>query len=126
MRLLLIASSGGAIGAGLRYLVGRAFMHHGFANFPWATLTVNVTGSFLIGVLIEVLALRFNASNELRTFLVTGILGGYTTFSSFSLEFAALYERGAMAAAFAYVAASVVLSLGAVFAGLWIARGVLA
>ena len=126
MKLLLLASSGGAIGAGIRHLVGRAFAHHGFINFPWATLTINVTGSFLIGVLIELLALRYNASNELRTFLVTGILGGYTTFSAFSLEFATLYERGDIASAFGYVAASVVLSLGAVFAGLWIARGVLA
>ena len=79
-----------------------------------------------MGVLIEVLALRYNASNDLRTFLATGILGGYTTFSSFSLEFATLYQRGDMTAAFGYVLASVVLSLFAVFAGLWISRGMLA
>ena len=64
-----------------------------------------------MGVLIEVLALRYNASNELRVFLATGILGGYTTFSAFSLEFATLYERNEMSAAFGYVLASVVLSL---------------
>src|SRR6185312_17397645 len=126
MKLFLYASGGGAIGAGARYLIGRAFMHAGFIEFPWATLTINVTGSFLMGVLIEVLALRYNASNDLRTFLAIGILGGYTTFSSFSLEFATLYQRGDMTAAFGYVLASVVLGLLAVFAGLWISRVVLA
>jgi len=118
MKLFLLASGGGAVGTGLRYLVNRAFAHAGFIEFPWSTLTINVTGSFAMGVLIEALALRFNVSNELRTFLATGILGGYTTFSAFSLEFATLYERGDMTAAFGYVAASVVLSMAAVFAGL--------
>ncbi len=126
MKLLLLASTGGAIGAGVRHLVNRVFMHAGFIDFPWATLTINVTGSFLMGVLIEVLALRYNASNELRTFLATGILGGYTTFSAFSIEFATLYERGDITSAFAYVVMSVVLTLSAVFAGLAVARWVLA
>ena len=126
MKFFLLASGGGAIGAGARYLIGRAFMQAGFIEFPWATLTINVTGSFLMGVLIEVVALRYNASNELRTFLATGILGGYTTFSTFSLEFATLYERGDLAAAFGYVVASVVLGLMAVFLGLWISRWMLA
>ena len=126
MKLLVLASGGGAIGAGIRFLVNRAFAHQGFIEFPWATLTINISGSFLMGVLVEVLALRINASNELRVFLATGILGGYTTFSAFSLEFATLYERGEMGAAFGYVLASVVLSLFAIFAGLWISRWVLA
>jgi CrcB protein len=126
MKLLFLASGGGAIGAGIRFLVNRAFAHQGILDFPWATLTINVTGSFLMGVLIEVLALRLNASNELRTFLATGILGGYTTFSAFSLEFATLYERGEIGAALGYVLASVVLSLFAVFAGLWVSRWALA
>jgi CrcB protein len=126
MRLLLLASAGGAIGTGFRFLINRVFGHAGLIEFPWATLTINITGSFLMGVLIETLALRFNASNELRTFLVTGILGGYTTFSTFSLEFATLYERGTMVAAFCYVLTSVVLSLLAIFAGLAVMRWVLA
>ncbi|MET0431324.1 MAG: fluoride efflux transporter CrcB [Hyphomicrobium sp.] len=126
MKLLLLATGGGAIGAGIRYLVNRAFLQAGLIEFPWATLTINITGSFLMGVLIETLALRFNASNELRTFLATGVLGGYTTFSAFSLEFATLYERGNMTAAFGYVAASVVLSLLAIFAGLALTRWTLA
>jgi len=126
MKQFLLASGGGAIGAGARYLLARAFMIAGFIEFPWATLTINVTGSFLMGVLIEVLAQRFNASNDLRTFLATGVLGGYTTFSTFSLEFATLYERGNFAGAFGYVAASVVFGLLAIFAGIWISRWVLA
>jgi CrcB protein len=126
MKLFLLASGGGAIGAGARYLIGKAFMHAGFIDFPWATLSINVSGSFLMGVLIELLALRYNTSSELRTFLTTGILGGYTTFSTFSLEFATLYERGDLTAAFGYVIASVLFGLFAVFAGLWITRGVLA
>lgn len=126
MRLLFLASLGGAIGAGIRHLVNRGFAELGLIAFPWATLTINVTGSFLMGVLIELLALRFNASNDLRTFLATGILGGYTTFSAFSLEFATLYERGETAAALSYVAASVVLSLAAVFSGIAVSRWALA
>lgn len=126
MRLLLIASAGGAIGTGFRFLINRVFAHAGLIEFPWATLTINILGSFLMGVLIETLALRFNASNELRTFFATGVLGGFTTFSAFSLEFATLYERGDMAAAFGYVAASVILSLFAIFAGLSLMRWVLA
>ncbi|SFV32416.1 fluoride efflux transporter CrcB [Hyphomicrobium facile] len=126
MRLLLLASAGGAIGTGFRFLINRVFAHAGLIEFPWATLTINILGSFLMGVLIETLALRFNASNELRTFFATGILGGFTTFSAFSLEFATLYERGDMTTAFGYVLLSVVLSLLAIFAGLIVMRWVLA
>lgn len=126
MRLLLLASAGGAIGTGFRFLINRVFAHAGLIEFPWATLTINIVGSFLMGALIETLALRFDASNEMRTFLATGILGGFTTFSAFSLEFATLYQRGTMTAAFGYVLASVVLSLFAIFAGLATARWVLA
>ncbi|MFN0219742.1 MAG: fluoride efflux transporter CrcB [Hyphomicrobium sp.] len=126
MRLLLLASAGGAFGAGARYLVSHAFAARGLIAFPWATLTINVVGCFLMGVLIEVLAQRSHDTAEIRTFLATGVLGGFTTFSAFSLEFATLFERGETAAAAAYVIASVVLTLIAVFAGLAAARAVLA
>ena len=122
MKLLLLASGGGAIGAGIRFLVNRAFAHHGFIEFPWATLTINITGSFLMGVLIEVLALRYNASNELRVFLATGILGGYTTFSAFSLDVALHYERGELALTALYILLSVGLAIGGLFAGLAVVR----
>lgn len=126
MRLLLLASAGGAIGAGARYLVSHAFAARGLVAFPWATLTINVVGCFLMGVLIETLAQRFEGSAELRTFLATGVLGGFTTFSAFSLEFADLFESGETAAAAGYVVASVVLTLIAVFAGLAVTRAALA
>ncbi|MGQ0456523.1 MAG: fluoride efflux transporter CrcB [Hyphomicrobium sp.] len=126
MKLFLLASAGGAIGAGARYLVSHAFAARGFVAFPWATLTINVVGCFLMGVLIEALAQRYQGSPELRTFLATGILGGFTTFSAFSIEFANLFERGETLAAATYAIASVALTLMAVFAGLAFARAVLA
>lgn len=124
MKLFLLASAGGAIGAGARYLVSHAFAARGLINFPWATLTINVVGCFLMGFLIEVLALRYQDSNELRTFLATGVLGGFTTFSAFSIEFADLWKGGETIAAAVYVIASVALTLLAVFAGLAAGRAV--
>ena len=90
--------------------------------FPWGTLAVNIAGCFIMGVFIEMLARRFNASNELRLFVATGILGGFTTFSAFSLDFAVLWERGAMGPAVANAGASLIGTLVAVFLGLWLAR----
>lgn len=115
---------GGAIGACGRYLTGVAavrLMGHGY---PWGTLAVNVIGSFAMGVLVVVLA-QFNAT-RFAPLLMTGILGGFTTFSAFSLDAAALFERGQYGMAGAYVVGSVVLSLGAIALGLVVARGVLA
>lgn len=126
MQLLLLASAGGAIGAGLRYLVNEAFAARGMLAFPWATLTANVIGCLLMGLLIGMFAERSHIGPELRTFLTTGILGGFTTFSAFSMDFVRLIENGEGAPAFVYVAASVLLSIGAVFLGLWIARTVIA
>lgn len=126
-KLLIMAASGGAIGAGARYLTGVAvtrLVGHASA-FPWATLTVNVLGSFLMGIIIELLALRFSASAEMRTFLTTGVLGGFTTFSTFSLDVATLIERKAGVLAAVYIAASVALSILALFAGLKVARSFL-
>lgn len=126
MKLLLLAITGGAIGAGARHLVNVAFGPWADGGFPWATLTVNVVGCLLMGLLIATLTIRFDGSADLRTFLATGILGGFTTFSAFSMDFAHLVERGDIAQGAVYVAASVVLSIAAVFAGLAIARTVLA
>jgi fluoride exporter len=122
MPLILWIALGGAFGSALRHLlnvlIGRAM---GDA-FPWHTFIINVTGSFVMGLFIALMALKWNASNELRAFLTTGILGGYTTFSAFSLDFAVLVERKAYALAGAYAAGSVILSLLAVFAGLALIR----
>lgn len=124
MHVLLVAI-GGAVGSVCRYLAGVVALRLFGPAFPWGTLFVNLTGSFAIGVLTELLARRFNAPMELRVLLVTGFLGGFTTFSSFSLDTIVLYERGAFALAAAYVMASVVLSLGATFAGMAVIRGLI-
>ena len=86
--------AGGAIGAGLRHLVNIGAIRLLGIGFPWGTLTVNIAGSFLMGLLIEALALRYSGSLELRAFLATGLLGGLTTFSAFSLDFAIQLQRG--------------------------------
>ncbi|MDH3580869.1 MAG: fluoride efflux transporter CrcB [Hyphomicrobiales bacterium] len=122
MKMFLLAAAGGALGAGARYLVGVGAMRLMGPAFPWGTLSVNIVGCFLMGVLIEGAALKWSMSNELRTFLATGILGGFTTFSAFSLDFAVLMERKAQASAFVYLGASVGFSILALFAGLSIMR----
>ena len=119
---LFLVAAGGALGSGLRHLTNLAALRLLGPAFPWGTLTVNIVGGFLMGVFVELLARRFGGSAELRLFVATGILGGYTTFSAFSLDVAVLYERGALALAFLYVVASVILSIGALFAGMWLAK----
>ena len=119
---LVLVAIGGAIGASLRHLVNLAALRVVGAGFPWGTLAVNVVGSLAMGVFIELLARRFNASNELRLFVATGILGGFTTFSAFSLDFAVLWQRGEILPAFGYALGSVIISILALFLGLWLAR----
>ena len=119
---ILWVALGGAIGSAGRYTVnvwsGRMFG----TEFPWHTLTVNILGCFAMGLLIAAMALKLDVSNDVRAFLTTGILGGFTTFSAFSLDFALLVERKSYGLAGAYAAGSVVLSLSAVFAGLYLVR----
>ncbi len=124
MKMFLMAAAGGAFGAGARYLVGVGALRLIGSGFPWGTLIVNIAGSFLMGVLIEGAALKWSMSNEMRTFIATGILGGFTTFSAFSLDFAILMERKANAAAMIYLGASVGLSILALFAGLSVMRAI--
>lgn len=121
MHLLLVAL-GGAIGATLRHLVGTLTLRIFGSGFPWGTATVNILGSFVMGVIVELVARKFSASMEWRLFLMTGMLGGFTTFSSFSLDTAFLWERGETVVAFGYVVGSVVLSIAALFAGLALVR----
>ncbi|MEZ5774481.1 MAG: fluoride efflux transporter CrcB [Hyphomicrobiaceae bacterium] len=122
MRLLLLAAAGGAIGSALRHLVNMAGLKLLGPGFPWWTLFVNVVGSFIMGLVVVLIALRANAATEIRTFVATGMLGGFTTFSAFSLDFAALIERREIAGASSYLVLNVGLSITAVFAGLWLAR----
>jgi fluoride exporter len=121
---ILLVASGGAIGSVARYLVGVLMTRIFGMGFPWGTLTVNVAGGLLMGLFIELLARRFNGSTELRLFVAVGIMGGFTTFSSFSLDVALLWNRGEALFTLIYVLASVILSIGALFFGLWLARAV--
>lgn len=123
MRLFMLAVVGGALGSGARYLVNVGAARWLGVAFPWATLIVNIAGSFAMGLLVEYVILRHNGSPELRTFLATGILGGFTTFSAFSLDVATLADRGDLALAALYVAASVAISIAALYAGIALARG---
>ena len=122
MKHLLLVAAGGAIGSSARHLVNMATLRWFGPAFPWGTIFVNLVGCFAMGVMIELIARRFGASQEMRLFLATGILGGFTTFSAFSLDTAVLWERGAHSLAALYVAATVVGTLTAIFAGLWLAR----
>ena len=112
---------GGAIGAALRYLAGVAVFRMWHSSFPLGVLTVNVVGSFLMGLFVVMAAKK--GLTHWGPFVMTGVLGGFTTFSAFSLEAMTLYERGETAQAALYVGLSVAFSIGGLIAGLWIARG---
>lgn len=115
--LLLAIAAGGAIGSVGRHLVVLLVGRMAGTDWPWGTLTVNVAGGFAIGLLAEFVAQRWHGGPELRAFLITGVLGGFTTFSAFSLELAVLLGRDAWGTAIAYVLCSVGLSLLATLAG---------
>ena len=121
MGTLLAVGVGGGIGALARYYIAGAIQPAG-ASFPWSIFIVNITGGLLMGIIVEMGALKLNLSPELRAFLTVGILGGYTTFSSFSLDSALLLQKGEYALAAFYVIGSVVVSILALFAGLWLVR----
>jgi CrcB protein len=113
----LIVAIGGGLGAALRYGVNVGSPRLFGGDYPWHTLIVNVAGCFVMGLLTELMALKLNLSQEWRLFLTTGILGGFTTFSAFALDFALMAERREFLAAGGYVVASVVLSIVACFLG---------
>lgn len=120
---LLLVVVGGGIGAGIRHLTNMGALRLVGPNYPWGTMAINIVGSFAMGLFIAILARR-GGSNEVRLFVATGILGGFTTFSAFSLDFATLWERGATLPAFGYALASVIGAIIALFLGLWLARTV--
>lgn len=129
MKLLLLVMCGGAIGAGLRFLVNMAFgpaLLAGAVAFPWSTFTVNVVGGFVMGVVFVVVGERLGGSLEWRAFLATGILGGFTTFSAYSLDMLMLYTGDGLGLRFvAYTLGSVVAAFLALISGLWLARTLL-
>lgn len=121
---LIQVALGGALGASARYLTNVWVIRMIGPGFPWGTAVVNVAGSFLMGVLVIALAERFGS--RFGPFLMTGLLGGFTTFSAFSLDAVTLWERGQIPQAALYVTGSVILSVVALLAGLAFARSVLA
>ena len=139
MNSLFPVMIGGAIGAGARHLVGQAMLARLGPGFPWWTLSINIAGGLLMGLLIGALARSSDGGETARLFIVvvilgakglthwnaflaTGILGGFTTFSSFSMEFWMLFERGQNAQAAAYVLASVIGAIAACGLGLFVVR----
>ncbi|WP_237151465.1 fluoride efflux transporter CrcB [Oryzibacter oryziterrae] len=122
LNLVLLVALGGALGSVARYLVGVAAGKLFGADFPWGTVTVNVLGSIIMGLFIGLLSLKFNGSQALRVFFAVGILGGFTTLSSFALDSVTLWERGAYLSASGYVIGTLIASIGGLVAGLWIVR----
>jgi CrcB protein len=118
----LIVFLGGGIGAALRHGFNLLFARLFGTAFPYATLFENVTGSLAMGLLVATFAFKGDIPQHMRLFLTTGILGGYTTFSTFSLDAALLYERGTIGLAALYVGLSVALSIAGLFAGLALVR----
>jgi CrcB protein len=118
----LIVFVGGGLGAALRHGVNLVSTRFLGSHFPYATLFENVSGSLVMGLLAGYFAFKSGAPQHLRLFLTTGILGGYTTFSSYSLDAALLYERGELTLAAIYVVGSVVLGIGGLFLGLMVVR----
>jgi fluoride exporter len=124
----LVVALGGGVGAWLRHTVGQVFLAQLGPRlataFPWSTLTVNILGSFAMGLLVGWLARHGHGGENWRLFLGVGVLGGFTTFSAFSLEFALLVERGASAHAILYAMVSVTGAVAGLFAGLALMRAV--
>jgi CrcB protein len=122
MKLIFLAAAGGAFGSAARYLLSLASGQLFGLSFPWGTLAANISGSFMMGVLIALGAEKLHLPNEMRVLVATGFLGGFTTFSAFSLDFALLFERKNYVLAGLYLAGSVGLSIAALFLGLILVR----
>ncbi|MCP1846577.1 MULTISPECIES: fluoride efflux transporter CrcB [Bradyrhizobium] len=122
VQLLAAVAIGGSLGSVARYLVAIGAGRLVGTDFPWGTLVINIVGSFLIGAFAEAFALSWNASQAMRVFLTVGICGGFTTFSTFSLDAIVLMQRGELWSAGTYIAASVALSIFALFGGLLLVR----
>ena len=120
--VIAMVALGGALGSVVRYLVAGWVQPQWWPGFPFGIFVVNITGGLVMGLITGIAALKLHLSPEMRAFLTTGILGGYTTFSTFSLDSAMLMERGAYGQAAIYVVGSVVLSILALFGGLWLMR----
>jgi CrcB protein len=119
--VLLAIAIGGALGAPLRYEISQA-VHITPGSFPWATFWINLSGAFVLGAFLTIIATHFTSSRYLRVFFATGFLGAYTTFSTMAVETATLIHGGYAGLGFFYLATSMTLGLVAAYAGVWIAR----
>lgn len=119
---LIYVAFGGALGAVMRYLTGLGVLRLVGGSFPMGVISVNIIGSFLMGVFVVFAAKR--GLTDLSPLIMTGFLGGFTTFSAFSLEAVTLFERGQTGAGVAYVLISVIGSILALALGVWLARGI--
>ncbi len=126
MNMLLAIAGGGAIGAVLRYLVGLASLKFLGSSFPYGTLSVNVIGSFVMGASVAYFAHHWNPPQEVKAFLIVGLLGAFTTFSNFSYDIINLWDRGEIMLPVFYMLASVFLSIMALTAGLLLIRQIYA
>ena len=126
MGMIVAVGVGGGLGALLRYFVDSAIQPAWWPGFPFGIFIVNITGGLAMGLITALAALKLQMPLEVRAFLTTGVLGGYTTFSTFSLQSALLIERGAYVQAVAYVGGSALLSILAIFVGFWIVRALYA
>lgn len=120
--VLLAVTLGGALGSLARYFVAGWVQSAAWPGFPWGIFVVNISGGFIMGLIVELSALKLHLAPEIRAFLTVGILGGYTTFSTFSLDSVLLIERGAWLSAGLYIAGSVVLSIAALFGAMALVR----
>ena len=126
IKMLLFIAAGGAFGAMARYLAISGIGAIVGMAFPYGTLVVNILGSFILGALVEILALTWSPSQEVRALLVVGVLGAFTTFSAFSLDVVLQVERGHLVGAAIYILSSVTFSVLGLFAGLRLMRLILA
>ncbi|MBL4800653.1 MAG: fluoride efflux transporter CrcB [Emcibacter sp.] len=122
MKMILAVATGGALGATGRFLVGKFMLRMMGPGFPWGTLTVNIVGSFAIGMIAALLATRYNLTHNWQGFLIIGVLGSFTTFSAFSLEVGLMMERHEITHAALYAGASLIFGVGALFMGLYAGR----
>ena len=122
MNMMFAVAAGGAIGATGRFLMGRLMLTVMGPGFPWGTLSVNILGSFLLGFIVYLMATRYSLSHIWQGFLVIGVLGGFTTFSAFSLEVALMLQKNEIGAAAFYAFGSILIGVLALFAGLYAGR----
>ncbi|MCF8706782.1 fluoride efflux transporter CrcB [Rhizorhapis sp. SPR117] len=124
MQNTLLVMAGGAVGAACRYQLGRLMTHMMGPGYPWGTLAANMLGGLLMGLLVGILARFIDGGEQIRLLISVGVLGGFTTFSSFSLEVVLMLQRGQLAAGVTYIMASVAGAVGMLAVGLWAVRSI--